>query len=129
MFIRHEDKVNLLNKAGYTGIDCKYMNTLRVKSVSLEPDSLLYSWGSAAHGKLGISDNYYQDFESDALNQFFQEDNQGVEKSNNALGPYNNMDLEGLTLAEKQDLQEFESRHLFTTKPQPIIKLLGEEVR
>lgn len=38
-------------------------------------------------------------------------------------------DAEGLTASEEQDLLEFESRHLFTTKPQPIIKLLGAEVR
>lgn len=68
LFIRYDDKLNLLNKAGYTGCDSKYLGGLRVKCVSLEPDSLLYSWGSAANGKLGISDNYYQDFENDMLN-------------------------------------------------------------
>lgn len=68
MFIRYNDKVNVLSKAGYTGCDCKELGGLRIKSVNLEPDSLLYSWGSASHGKLGISDTYYQDYENNMLN-------------------------------------------------------------
>ena len=74
LFIRHEDKLEILSKSQYTGSEERELNGLRVKGVTLEPDSLLYSWGSAANGKLGISDNYYADFENDSLSQFFQED-------------------------------------------------------
>lgn len=79
LYIRHDDKLNIFNKSGYEGCDSKYSSGLRVKSVGLEPDMLHYSWGSAANGKLGISDNYYADFESDQLNNFFQADFSGDE--------------------------------------------------
>lgn len=75
LFIKYQDKLDILNQAGYTGCDSKYLNGLRVKSLALEPDSLLYSWGSAANGKLGISESYFQDFENDVFNKFYMEDN------------------------------------------------------
>ncbi len=47
---------------------------MRVKSVTLEPDTMVYSWGNAKDGKLGISDNYTVDFEEEKLNQFYVDD-------------------------------------------------------
>lgn len=42
-----------------------------VSGARIEPDALLYSWGHAKGGKLGISDNYFREFEQENLSQFF----------------------------------------------------------
>ena len=46
-------------------------------SGSIQPDSLLYSWGNAKQGKLGISDDYFADMaEGENHSQFYLDDNQ-----------------------------------------------------
>jgi len=50
------------------GADYHQVEGMRVKDVSLEPDTMVYSWGSAKNGKLGMSDNYTQDIEDEKLN-------------------------------------------------------------
>lgn len=122
LFIKYEDKQEILNRAGYTGIDSKYLNGLRVKGLSMQPDSLLYSWGSAANGKLGISDSYFQEFEEDLLNKFYVQDNLDEIKDDSFINEL----PKDLTPNEINDILEFENKFVFTPKPQPIVRLLGQ---
>lgn len=58
-FIKHEDKELVLSHLFEgKGSDHHQVEGMRVKNVSLEPDTMIYSWGNAKNGKLGISDNY-----------------------------------------------------------------------
>jgi len=50
------------------------VNGIRVKEARIEPDTLLYSWGNANEGKLGISDDYVSEFYADNLHQFYIND-------------------------------------------------------
>jgi hypothetical protein len=44
-------------------------------NAEINPDSLLYSWGSSRYGKLGISDNYFTELgEGDNHSQFYMND-------------------------------------------------------
>jgi alpha-tubulin suppressor-like RCC1 family protein len=95
-------------------------------SGSIQPDSLLYSWGNAKQGKLGISDNYFADMaEGENHSQFYLDDNQifsHTESNHNELD----------SLADDQNdpenvanMAEFDSKLVFTPKPQPILGLMG----
>ena len=58
LLIKESEKKKLLD-AILTGLEPKLIDNLALKSVEIEPDSLLYAWGSASNGKLGIGDNFY----------------------------------------------------------------------
>jgi hypothetical protein len=54
-FIKHEDKVDLISRA-FTRERKTFTKLCEVKvSLSLSEGTLLYSWGSANRGKLGLS--------------------------------------------------------------------------
>ena len=74
-FIRHEDKEKIVSHL-FTGkgADHQQVNGMKVTGVELNPDTLLYSWGSARDGKLGISDNYATEFDLDQLPRFYLDD-------------------------------------------------------
>jgi len=112
-----------LVQAGSSSSDQDEESRLRVKEAHIEPDTLLYTWGCAADGKLGISDTYYADFENDLLNRFYSQDD-----LEDASGDVLHDDLPpGVSLVEAQDLIEFESKYVFTPKPQPVVRLMGEK--
>jgi alpha-tubulin suppressor-like RCC1 family protein len=61
MLIRNEDKINLVSRI-FKGKGRRHQLIQGLTlSASLAPDTLLYSWGSAKNGKLGISNNYFSD--------------------------------------------------------------------
>jgi len=121
VFIRHEDKVNLLEKLfPVRGSEINEDHGLRIKSASVEGDSLLYSWGNARNGKLGLSDNYTQDYIKNI--PFFYIDD-SLEQMNDDLEAFK-MELgitkdesKDMTTEELKDLMEFESKQIFTPRP------------
>lgn len=74
---------------------------MRIKNVSLEPDTMIYSWGNAKNGKLGISDNYTQDFDDDKLNQFYIDDN--LEQNQDDFDYYKDIIMNAEDGTEKKD--------------------------
>lgn len=75
LFIKHSDKNHLVeNIFAGKGADYKELPGLRVRSLELAEDALVYAWGNAANGKLGVADNYYAEFEADQLNSFYSDD-------------------------------------------------------
>ena len=59
LFVKHEDKQKLLDNLYFgKGSTQRVKNILSI-SAEINPDSLLYSWGSSRYGKLGISENYF----------------------------------------------------------------------
>lgn len=115
------------------GSDYHQVEGMRVKNVTLEPDTMIYSWGNAKNGKLGISDNYTQDFEDEKLNQFYIDDN--LEQNHDDFDYYKDIMMNADDGTEKKDqatmmeniynFMEFEQKVIFTPKPQCIVSLMG----
>lgn len=74
-------------------------------TASLSEGTLLYSWGSAAHGKLGIG--LSTEMECEAASEFVKEDLTRIRVS----------------------LDEPETYHYFAYAPQPIVSFLGVKVK
>ena len=71
---------------------------MKVRSVELNPDTLLYSWGNARDGKLGISDNYATEFDQDQLPRFYLDDK--IEQNNDDFETFlskKNVNIDGLS--------------------------------
>ena len=133
-FIRYEDKELVLQHLFEgKGSDHHQVEGMRIKNVSLEPDTMIYSWGNAKNGKLGISDNYTQDFDDDKLNQFYIDDN--LEQNQDDFDYYKEIIMNAEDGTEKKDhatlmeniynFMEFEQKIIFTPKPQCIVGLMG----
>lgn len=129
-FIRHEDKEKIIsNLFTGKGADYKQVHGMKVTSVELNPDTLLYSWGSARDGKLGISENYATEFDQDQLPKFYLDDK--IEQNNDDFETFlskKNINTEKLSESEIENLKnlmDFQTRVIFTPKPQPIVKLMG----
>ena len=94
------------------------------------PDQLLYSWGCARNGKLGLTDDFMGDFDADNLPEFYQRSD-----LSSAVDDFNESGIlpkgfsidPALSPPEVEDLLDFEQRSLFTTRPQPLISLLGKQ--
>ena len=133
VFIRIEDKEKIIQKL-YTGRGSEYRQVegMRVKDVQLQPDTLLYTWGSAKDGKLGISKNYTSDFDNGALSHFYIDDK--IEQNSDDFEQFvanknlNIHDLSPEKIEKLKNLMEFESRTIFTVKPQPVVTLMGTEL-
>ena len=72
VFIRHEDKEEI-RKSIYKGQgnDHKLIQGLRIQNVTIDRDTLPYSWGSATNGKLGLCDNYVREFYNNSFYKFY----------------------------------------------------------
>ena len=132
MFIKHEDKQQIIDHlfAG-KGKDYHQVDGVKVKCAELNPDTLLYSWGSASNGKLGISNNYAHDFDQDLLPKFYLDDK--IEQNSDDFETFvskKNINLDKLMEADIENLKnlmDFQNRVIFTPKPQPIVALLGKK--
>lgn len=130
LFVRHEDKALLLtylfNQHGFRKATSKVVKI----SGRLVPDTLLYSWGSVKNGKLGLSDNYHQDFvERNLLSNVYKldtNDTVACQKVEDEITKNPNLELEE---EEIRDILLFESVKVFTPKPQPIVSLLGVKIK
>jgi hypothetical protein len=96
---------------------------------SIQSDSLLYSWGNAKQGKLGISDNYFADLaEGENHTQFYMDDSQVNSASGTLDCDFADLGSQAVNQGDVDtlaNLMEFESKVVFTPKPQPIIGLMG----
>ena len=90
---------------------------------------MLYSWGSAKNGKLGLTDNYHHDFaEHNKLSSVYKldaNDTVACQKVEDEITKNPHLELEE---EEVRDILLFESMKLFTPKPQPIVTLLGTKI-
>ena len=131
MFIRHEDKVNVINQL-FTGKGSNYraLEGFRIKDAKIEADSLLYAWGNAKNGKLGICDDYVKEYYNDNLQRFYTDDNvDGETIDQDALENYSRNSLRGNPNSDEEleklrNLVEFDKKIIFTPKPQPVVTLL-----
>lgn len=133
--MRAEDKKNLLeNVFLQKGSELSDNHGLRLKRAEIENDSLLYSWGNSANGKLGISDNLHQLYEEDCLAGFYCSDDlqchsDDVDSYRVKMGfGKDDNDKNALTDEEIRNLIKFDSKLLFTHTPQPIVSLLGVQI-
>jgi alpha-tubulin suppressor-like RCC1 family protein len=77
-------------------------------------DTLLYSWGNAKHGKLGISNNYFSELtDGDSHTQFFCDD----DVPNNDTLPELDDTATLEEIEARQNLIEFNFKHVFTAVP------------
>jgi hypothetical protein len=82
--VRYEDKQKIINNIQLNkDSDVRTSEHLKITSIDLNPDTLLYSWGCARDGKLGISDNYATEFDQDLLPRFYLDDK--IERNNDDL--------------------------------------------
>lgn len=126
VFIRAEDKAIIISKLfSGKGSEYKQVEGMRVKEVELFPDTLLYSWGCAKDGKLGISKNYTKDFDDSLLAHFYIDDK--IEQNSDDFEQFvssKNLNVQNLSnekIENLKNLMEFESRTIFTVKPQPVV--------
>lgn len=94
-------------------------------SGSVSNETLLYSWGNAQEGKLGLGHNYYTDLsENGGHTQIFIDDQPDAtvrgQKTDQLLSNNKNEDPE-----QAEHEVEFDSKYVFTPVPQPVVSLLG----
>ena len=75
LFTKFDEKQDLIkNMFTGKGASQRLKSNIQINA-EINPDSLLYSWGSTRFGKLGISDNYFSDFgEGENHAQFYLND-------------------------------------------------------
>ena len=109
-------------------------------SMTLSDASLIYSWGSARKGKLGLSNSYgelktFSNFYTECLSlcaqqDYMDEDNPDQIEQQNSF-THNTVDSSisatniGVNPYHHQGVRE----NLFAIRPQPIISLLGEKIK
>ena len=73
LFVQKSDKLALIEEI-FTGrgSDHHLIAGLKLKKAELMQDNLLYSWGCARNGKLGLADNFMGEYDSDNLPEFYQ---------------------------------------------------------
>lgn len=130
LFVQNPDKIALLEEI-FTGrgSDHRLLDGLKLKKAELAADVLLYSWGCARNGKLGLTDNYMGEYDSDNLPEFYQRNDLST-----AVDDYRESGIlpKGFTVdptlspQQVEDLLDFDQRSLFTIRPQPIVSLLGK---
>lgn len=108
--------------------------------MALSDASLIYSWGSARKGKLGLGDSYgelktYSNFYTESLNICAQQDYMDEENgdhmdmqtsyTHNTFDSSMSVNNIGVNPYHHQGVRE----NLFAIRPQPIISLLGEKIK
>lgn len=143
LFINDDKKQDLTGKA-FIRDKKHYIQNLQVSmSISVSDASLIYSWGSARKGKLGLSDSYsdlktYSGFFTECLNLCAQQDyieeednvdmdqvdvqTGGTSFTHNTVDSSNN---NGVNIYHHQGVKE----NVFTIRPQAIISLLGVKIK
>jgi hypothetical protein len=125
LFIRYEDKQKVLRQFKTKHGECPIDALGSTISARVFPDSLLYTWGCCKNGKLGISNNYYQDlYESENHMQFFKSD-KPVRVERAEMLRQVNPDDPAVSKEQIENKVEFDSKYLFTPCPQPVVSLLG----
>jgi len=114
MMIPHEQKQSILSHLYQgTGRNHSIVPGFRVSS-EITTDTLLYSWGNAKNGKLGISNNYFSELaDGDNHTQFFCDENVANNDSLPELG--DNATIE--EIEARQNLIEFNYKQVFTAVP------------
>lgn len=97
--------------------------------------SLIYSWGSARKGKLGLSESYgklktYSNFYTDCINLCAQPDHMD-EDNGDQLDTHNTFDssISNNNLGVNQYHHSGVRENLFAIRPQPLVSLLGEKIK
>ena len=134
LFIRQQDKQMIINQIFEgKGAEHHLLPGFRLSGMEMEPDSLIYSWGNAKDGKLGISENYVADFENDLIQPFQISDNLDTSSSDfQRFLIKKNLQNAKLSEEQVQELEttmQFEQRDIFTARPQPIVSLLGTRTK
>lgn len=110
-----------------------------MKKVALELDTLLYSWGAAKLGKLGLHHDVQAKFESGMLDHFYDlKDLGAAQDCYYRFGMLSDEIRELLTHSEtgfrsmsKQKIGELIDMHqlcIYTPRPQVIVSLMGESI-
>lgn len=108
--------------------------------MALSDASLLYSWGSARKGKLGLSNSYgemktYSNFYTECINicaqQEYMDEENADQMDMQTSFTHNTLDssISGNNIGTNHYHHQGVKENLFAVRPQPIISLLGEKIK